>query len=94
MWEGMFMCVKNLENSTHELRNLHPRRVTRIKDTIHTMCFELFGMSMAVDEYILWLGQRDYFPPNFSVRHLLGTQRYDQINKVFAEIKDGNERAD
>lgn len=50
--------------------------------TLHDICARLFGMSMAVDEYIMWLSRHDYFPANFSVRNAIGPSRYDKIKGV------------
>jgi len=45
-------------------------------------------MSMAVDEYIVWLSSQECFPANFSVRNALQPARYDRIKRVFDEVMD------
>jgi len=89
MWEGMFMSVENLRDSISQLRNMDPRRKHRRECTIQDICSRVFHMSMAVDEYIMWLSDRDYFPPNYSVRGALGPARYDTIQSVFDKVKSG-----
>jgi len=86
MWEGMNMSVENLQASVAELRNVNTRRKDRRECIIHDIGWKLFGMSMAVDEYIMWLAERDYFPTNFSVRNALQPSRYDRIKSVFESI--------
>lgn len=82
------MCVEDLHRCVQELRSLNCRRRERIRDTHQQIGWKLFSVSMAVDEYIIWLSQRDYFPSNFSVRNLLQDQRYDSILRVFTQIQD------
>lgn len=92
MWEGMLLCVEDLNRCVRELRSLDCRRKERIRDTHQQIGWKLFSVSMAVDEYIIWLSQRAYFPSNFSVRNLLQDQRYDSILRVFTQIQDDMSR--
>lgn len=79
MWQGMYLGVTELERSVNLLRAMDKRRTDRVYRTMHDIANKLFGMSMAVDEYMAWLGQNGYFPANFSVRTYLGPDRYDAI---------------
>lgn len=85
MWEGMNMAIENLQHSVTQLQSV--KRELRMEGIIHDIGWKLFGMNMAVDEYIVWLSERDSFPANFSVRSALQPSRYDHIKSVFDKIK-------
>lgn len=87
MWRGMHMSVANLEASLKELKGISPGRLLRRRAVLKDVGCRIFAMSMAVDEYIMWLSERDCFPVNFSVRSFLSPQRYDTIKQVFQEVK-------
>jgi len=87
MREGMVMSVAKLQASIQELSNMNPQRKMRKTWIIKDVGWKVFAMSMAVDEYIMWLSQRDYFPVNFSVRDALKPARYDKIKKVFDDVQ-------
>ena len=45
-------------------------------------------MSMAVDEMIVWMSQRECFPHNYSVRNMVTPARYDKILGAFKQVTD------
>ena len=46
-------------------------------------------MSMAVDEMIVWMSQRECFPHNYSVRNMVTPARYDKILGAFKQVSGG-----
>jgi len=82
------MSVANLQASIQELNNMSPQRNMRKEWIIKDIGWKVFAMSMAIDEYIMWLSLRDYFPVNFSVRNALQPARYDKIKKVFDDVQE------
>jgi len=85
MWEGMIMWVEDVQQSIQVLKNLNPERKLMKSAQLNDIAFKLFGMSMAVDEYIIWLSRHGYFPVNFSIRNWITPQRYDRIKSIVDE---------
>lgn len=81
------MTVEHLQASVHELRNMNACRRERRECIIQDIGCKLFAMSMAVDEYIMLLSERDFFPPNCSVRNALQLSRYDKIKTMIDTVK-------
>ncbi|CAE7754711.1 unnamed protein product, partial [Symbiodinium microadriaticum] len=84
MWQGTQMAVDavrdtadRLESSAESRRTEHRQRLTR-----------LWTMSMAVDEMIVWMSQRECFPHNYSVRNMVTPARYDKILGAFKQVTD------
>jgi hypothetical protein len=94
MWEGMNMSVENLQASVHELQQMNVQRKERRDCVLHDIACKLFAMNIAVDEYIFLLSERDYFPPNFSVRNALQPARYDRIKEVMDAVQVEASRPD
>lgn len=95
MWDGIFLCVQALEDSVAELQRLKgSSRQDRLQWCVNEIGQKLFAVSMAVDEFIVWLSVRDYFPENFSVKNALGDERYDRIKKVFDSAQTPEVQAD
>jgi len=82
MWRGMQVWVEDVANSIKVLKELHPERVALRRSQLHDIAHKVFGMSMAVDEYIFWLNRHNSFPANFSIRNLLTPARYDRIKSI------------
>eukprot|EP00439_Symbiodinium_sp_Y106_P051145 s2569_g6.t2 len=89
MWQGTQMAVDavrdtadRLESSAESRRTEHRQRLTR------QMLQELWTMSMAVDEMIVWMSQRECFPHNYSVRNMVTPARYDKILGAFKQVTD------
>jgi len=86
MWDGMNMWVEDVAKSFAILQGLQPERVEMRRAQLRNIAGKLFGMSMAVDEYIFWLHKRNLFPANFSVRNFLTPKRYDSIKSIFDDV--------
>lgn len=94
MWDGIFLCVEGLEGSVAELERLDASsRKERLQYCVHEIGYQLFAVRMAVDEFIMWLSVRDYFPENFSVRNAIGDEGYDLIKSVFESVHDPVDQA-
>ena len=86
MWDGMNMWVEDVAKSIEILQGLQPERVEMRRAQLRNIAGKLFGMSMAVDEYIFWLHKRNFFPANFSVRNFLTPKRYDRIKSMVEDV--------
>ena len=89
MWQGTKMAVDAVVETQNDHADLAAcRREEHKKRLIKQMLQELWTMSMAVDEMIVWMSMRECFPHNFSVRNMVTPGRYDKIREAFSKAKD------
>jgi len=81
-WDGVNVWVLSLEETIGELKEHNPKSQRARSAAMAETAQKLFGMSMAVDEFIFWMDKRMYFPTNLSIRNILGPDRYDCISTI------------
>jgi len=82
MLRGVRATIDDLDYAITSYRQIHFNRASRKQDCMRQVGKKLFIMSMAIDEYIVWLALNNYFSPNFSIRTWMGQDRYDLIHDV------------
>jgi len=92
MWTGMIVSVEDLQQTTNELKGLSNESTFARQACLSDIRWKLFGMSMAVDEYIFWLSKNKCFPANFSIRSLMQPARYDRIKSMIEETQPSSTR--
>ena len=86
MWHGTRMAVDAVKDTADRLCNLADSRTERRQILTKQMLQDLWTMSMAIDEMIVWMSQHGCFPPNYSVRNMVTPLRYDKIFNTFKQI--------
>merc|ERR1719424_2162092 len=81
MFRGVWVSIEDLDKSLMFYSKVDKRRQWRAQDWRVEIARKLWSMSMACDEYIVWLSLNDYFPSNYSIRGLMGPMRYDLIKE-------------
>ena len=93
MWQGTKMAVDAVRETADRLERLAESRRTEHRERLtRQMLQELWTMSMAVDEMIVWMCQRECFPHNYSVRNMVTPARYDKICSAFKQVTDSVQR--
>jgi len=87
MWEGMLISLDSLQRDILELRMFTSRRTQRVQDTAESTRRNIVAVTMTVDEYIVWLNERDFFPMNMSIQSMLQPDRYDRIKSTLGKLK-------
>mmetsp|Transcript_122378 Transcript_122378/g.357229 ORF Transcript_122378/g.357229 Transcript_122378/m.357229 type:complete len:359 (-) Transcript_122378:311-1387(-) len=82
MWYGVMMQVRDLNENLEALQQLEHENESVRQMRVHRIVKNLFGMSMAIDEFIVWLEVRGYFPPCLSIADYVGTEKYRMLQSV------------
>eukprot|EP00438_Fugacium_kawagutii_P029438 Skav210020 [mRNA] locus=scaffold1212:209322:211825:- [translate_table: standard] len=92
MWQGVCMCVESVKRCFDRLSGMSAARKMQREKTIKDMAKSLWSMSMAMDEMAIWMKDRECFPPNYSVRNLVGAARHDRIQDVLMKARASQPR--
>lgn len=87
MWHGVRMCIYKVENCLSVLHQLSAGRRMHRETAIKEMAQSLWSMRMAMDEMTVWMQGRGCFPPNFSIKTVIGAARHDVICGILNEAK-------
>eukprot|EP00971_Amphidinium_carterae_P321357 6387222-Amphidinium_carterae.3 len=74
LWDVVDTAVDRVDTLVTQLKKLHPQRVERRKDTMIQIMYALFGMTLSVSEFIIYLEECGFFPPNFSSKNLVDAE--------------------
>jgi len=87
MWQGVRMCTYKVEDCLRVLHQLSAGRRMHRETAMKEIIQSLWSMRMAMDEMTVWMQGRGCFPPNFSIKNMIGAARYDVICGILNDAK-------